>query len=209
MQKLFCVTEAGYLCSGLGRDLEALGNIPGCSIRGSMSFAGMDMPENGAIQPRIANVALPLLCLCLQGGPTACLRSASSNMAAAMTSSSSSPSISLPDQLTNSLSKLVSSPPSLTTVLAVGTAAVAGYCALEQLRFSWWKRGKDGKTLPGASNDQHSELSNGARRQLVSPGFLFGHAMHGFGPSVASGLHRWRCIQAPASPLHSLEASWR
>lgn len=39
-----------------------------------------------------------------------------------------------------------------TSVLTVGTAAVAAYCLFEQLRFSWWRKGKDGSQLPGASS---------------------------------------------------------
>ncbi len=40
--------------------------------------------------------------------------------------------------------------PSTKTLLTVGSAAVAGYCLYEQLRFMWWRRQKDGQTLPGA-----------------------------------------------------------
>ena len=55
------------------------------------------------------------------------------------------PSISLPDNVSDLFSKL----PSASTLLAVGGAAVAGYVALEQLRFSWWAKDKQGKPLPG------------------------------------------------------------
>lgn len=41
------------------------------------------------------------------------------------------------------------SAPSVGSVLAWGTATVAGYCLYEQLRFMWARRGKDGKSLPG------------------------------------------------------------
>lgn len=58
------------------------------------------------------------------------------------------PSLSL-ESLRSTAGSVLSSPPSTTTVLAVGSVAIAGYCLYEQLCFSLWKRGKNGKVLPG------------------------------------------------------------
>lgn len=45
--------------------------------------------------------------------------------------------------------KLKENTPTASTMMAIGSAAVLGYAAWEQLRFMLWKKRKEGNTLAG------------------------------------------------------------
>lgn len=83
--------------------------------------------------------------------PTATTSSAA--QPAASTSKSSSPAAGIVGTIAALFSpdswSTTKGSPSTATLLACGSAALAGYCLYEQLRFAWWRRQKDGQVLPG------------------------------------------------------------
>ncbi len=50
-----------------------------------------------------------------------------------------------------------------TALLTASSAALAGYCLYEQLRFTRWRRQKDGQALPGEGDQRCSGSSRGER----------------------------------------------